>query len=170
MIQKIRYLNLGMVSYIKNNILREAKFSRDKKERYSLKREWDKSKEKILYIMFNPSLADDKKDDPTIRRLISFTKKYNYGGFLVGNIFTTVTPNPKKIDKTTGISDKNLKELFKLIHKVDQIVYAWGNTIEEPQTIKELVSKPKCFGKNFNGTPKHPLYLPSSSKLEKFRD
>ena len=170
MIQNIHYLNLDMVSAIKNNILREAKFSRDKKERYSLKREWDKSKKKILYIMFNPSLADDKKDDPTIRRLISFTKKFNYGGFLVGNIFTRVTPNPKKIDKSTGISDKNLEELFKLINKVDQIVYAWGNNIEEPKTIKELVSKPKCFGKNFNGTPKHPLYLPSSSELESFRD
>ena len=51
-----------MFSAIKNNILREAKFSNDKKERYSLKREWDKSKNKILYIMLNPSLADEKKD------------------------------------------------------------------------------------------------------------
>ena len=52
-----------------------------------------------------------------------FTKKFNYGGFLVGNIFTTVTPNPKKIDKSVGISDKNLEELFKLTNNVDQIVY-----------------------------------------------
>ena len=159
-----------MFSAIKNNMLREAKFSNDNKERYSLKREWDKSKNKILYIMLNPSLADEKKDDPTIRRLISFTKKFNYGGFLVGNIFTKITPNPKEIDTSTGISDKNLEELLKLINEVDQVVYAWGNTIEEPDTIKEQVLKPKCFGKNFNGTPKHPLYLPSSSKLENFRN
>ena len=170
MIQNIRYLNLDMASAIKNNLLRGAKFSRDKKERYSLKREWDKSKKKILYIMLNPSLADDKKDDPTIRRLISFTKKFNYGGFFVGNIFTTITPNPKEIDKSLGISDKNFEELLNLINKVDQIVYAWGNNIEEPQLIKKVISRPKCFGKNFNGTPKHPLYLPSSSELESFRD
>ena len=67
-----------MFSAIKNNMLREAKFSNDKKERYSLKREWDKSKNKILYIMLNPSLADEKKDDPTIRRLMSFTKKFSF--------------------------------------------------------------------------------------------
>ena len=54
-------------------MIREAEFSIDKKERYSLKREWDNSKNKILYIMLNPSLADDKNDDPTIRRLINFT-------------------------------------------------------------------------------------------------
>ena len=150
-------------------MIRRAEFSIDKKERYSLKREWDKSKNKILYIMLNPSLADDKNDDPTIRRLISFTKKYNYGGFLVGNIFTTITPNPKEIDKSKGISDKNFEKLLKLINKVDQIVYAWGDNIEEPQLLKELVLNPKCFGKNLNGSPKHPLYLASETKLINFR-
>ena len=150
-------------------MIRRAEFSIDKKERYSLKREWDKSKNKILYIMLNPSLADDKNDDPTIRRLISFTKKYNYGGFLVGNIFTTITPNPKEIDKSKGISDKNFEKLLKLINKVDQIVYAWGNSVEEPQLLKELILSPKCFGKNLNGTPKHPLYLPKNSKLIDYR-
>ena len=151
-------------------MIREAEFSIDKKERYSLNREWDESKNKILYIMLNPSLADDKNDDPTIRRLINFTKKFNYGGFLVGNIFTKITPNPKEIDKSKGMSDKNFEKLLNLINKVDQIVYAWGNSIEEPKILKELISNPKCFGKNLNGTPKHPLYLPSSSKLESYRD
>lgn len=150
-------------------MIREAEFSIDKKERYSLKREWDKSKNKILYIMLNPSFADDKDDDPTIRRLINFTKKFNYGGFLVGNIFTTITPNPKELDKSKGMSDKNFEELIKLINKVDQIVYAWGSSIEEPQLLKKLVLNPKCFGKNLNGTPKHPLYVPSQTKLINFR-
>ena len=150
-------------------MIREAEFSIDKKERYSLKREWDKSKNKILYIMLNPSFADDKDDDPTIRRLINFTKKFNSGGFLVGNIFTTITPNPKELDKSKGMSDKNFEELIKLINKVDQIVYAWGSSIEEPQLLKKLVLNPKCFGKNLNGTPKHPLYLPSQTELINFR-
>ena len=150
-------------------MIRGAEFSIDKKERYSLNSEWDKSKNKILYIMLNPSFADDKDDDPTIRRLINFTKKFNSGGFLVGNIFTTITPNPKELDKSKGMSDKNFEELIKLINKVDQIVYAWGSSIEEPQLLKKLVLNPKCFGKNLNGTPKHPLYLPSQTKLINFR-
>ena len=119
--------------------------------------------------MLNPSVADEKKDDPTIRRLISFTKKFNYGGFLVGNIFTTITPNPKEIDKSKGMSDKNFEKLLNLINKVDKIVYAWGNSVEEPQHLKELILSPKCFGKNLNGTPKHPLYLPKNSILIDYR-
>lgn len=150
-------------------MIREAKISIDKKERYSLKREWDKSKNKILYIMLNPSLADDNNDDPTIRRLINFSKKFNYGGFLVGNIYSTISPNPKEVDKSDGISDKNLVELLKLINQVEETVYAWGNNACEPEFLKDLVSNPKCFGKNLNGSPKHPLYLPSDSKLMSFR-
>ena len=150
-------------------MIREAKFCNTKKNRYFLKREWDNSKGLLLYIMLNPSVADEIKDDPTIRRLINFTKKFDYGGFLVGNIFTKITPNPKDIDRSKGISDKNFEELFKLIYKVDLIVYAWGNTVEEPQPLKELVLSPKCFGKNLNGTPKHPLYIPKNSKLIAYR-
>jgi hypothetical protein len=89
-------------------LIREAKFCYAKKNRYFLKREWDNSKGLLLYIMLNPSVADEIKDDPTIRRLINFTKKFDYGGFLVGNIFTKITPNPKEIDRSKGISDKNL--------------------------------------------------------------
>ncbi|MDA9749333.1 MAG: DUF1643 domain-containing protein [Bacteroidota bacterium] len=150
-------------------MIREAKISIDKKERYSLKREWDKSKNKILYIMLNPSLADDNNDDPTIRRLINFSKKFNYGGFLVGNIYSTISPNPKEVDKSDGISDKNLVELLKLINQVEEIVYAWGNNAYEPEFLKDLVSNPKCFGKNLNGSPKHPLYLPKNIQLISYR-
>ena len=150
-------------------MIREAKFCETKKNRYSLKREWDSSKGLLLYIMLNPSMADDKNDDPTIRRLINFTKKFNYGGFLVGNIFTKITPNPKEVDKSRGMTNKNFNELLKLINKVDEVVYAWGNLTDEPKELKYLVKSPKCFGKNFNGTPKHPLYLPSNSKFIKFR-
>ncbi len=150
-------------------MIREAKFCEAKKNRYFLKRKWNNSKGLLLYIMLNPSLADEKKDDPTIRRLINFTKKFDYGGFLVGNIFTIITPNPKELDKSKGMSDKNFEEIIKLVNKVDQIVYAWGSSIEEPQLLKKIVLSPKCFGKNLNGTPKHPLYLPSQTKLINFR-
>ena len=169
MILNIHYLNLDMVLAIKNNILRKAKFSNDKKERFSLSRQWDESKRKILYIMFNPSIADNEKDDPTIRRLINFTIKFNYGGFFVGNIFSLITPYPDQINTLNVSSKKNVRELKKLINQVDKVVYAWGNLTEEPKFLKDLVFNPECFGKNLNGSPKHPLYLPSDSKLMSFR-
>ena len=158
-----------MTSIIKNNILRNARFSNDKKHRYKLSRHWDLNKPQILYIMLNPSIGNESIDDPTIRRLLSFTKKFDYGGFFVGNIFTYITPNPKTLDTSIGLTNKNLNVLTNLVSKADEVVYAWGNSIEEPNELKKFISNPMCFGKNLNGTPKHPLYLPSNSKIIKFR-
>jgi hypothetical protein len=158
-----------MTSIINNNILRKARFSIDKKHRYRLSRHWDLNKPQLLYIMLNPSIGNEKIDDPTIRRLLSFTRKFDYGGFFVGNLFTYITPNPKTLDTSIGLTNKNLNILTNLVSKVDKVVYAWGNYIEEPNELKTFISNPMCFGKNINGTPKHPLYLPSDSKLLNFR-
>jgi|TARA_B100001093_G_scaffold211064_1_gene202611 hypothetical protein len=158
-----------MASIIKNNILRSARFSNDKKHRYKLSRHWDLNKPQILYIMLNPSIGNEIIDDPTIRRLLSFTKKFDYGGFFVGNLFTYITPNPKTLDTSIGLTNKNLNVLTNLVSKADVVVYAWGNSIEEPNEFKKFISNPMCFDKNLNGTPKHPLYLHSNSKFIKFR-
>ena len=158
-----------MDSIIKNNILRKARFSNDKKHRYKLSRHWDLNKPQILYIMLNPSIGNESIDDPTIKRLISFTRKFDYGGFFVGNLFTYITPNPKTLDTSIGLTNKNLNVLENLVSKVDNVVYAWGSSIEEPKEFRKFIFNPMCFGKNLNGTPKHPLYLPSSSKIIKFR-
>ena len=158
-----------MDSIIKKNILRKARFSIDKKHRYRLSRHWDLNKPQLLYIMLNPSIGNESIDDPTIRRLLSFTRKFDYGGFFVGNLFTYITPNPKTLDTSIGLTNKNLNILTNLVSKVDKVVYAWGNYIEEPNELKKFISNPMCFGKNINGTPKHPLYLPSNSKLLNFR-
>ena len=154
---------------IKNNILRKAKFSIDKKHRYELSRHWDLSKSDILFIMLNPSIANEDIDDPTIKRLISFTREFKYDGFFVANLYTYITPYSKTLDTSIGLTKLNLKTIKNLVNKVDEVIYAWGNSIKEPQELKNLVKNPKCFGKNLNGTPKHPLYLSSNSKLIKFR-
>ena len=160
---------MDMALSINNNILRKAKFSIDKKHRYELSRHWDLSKSDILFIMLNPSIANEDIDDPTIKRLISFTREFNHGGFFVANLFTYITPYSKTLDTSIGLTKLNLKTIKNLVNKVDGVIYAWGNSIKEPQELKNLVKNPKCFGKNLNGTPKHPLYLSSNSKLIKFR-
>ena len=117
-------------------MIREATFSKDKKNRYLLKRQWDFSKDLILYIMLNPSIADEKKDDPTIRRLINFTKKFDFGGFYVANIFTEISSDPKSINKSKPISKKNKEIILSLAELSKNVVYAWGNSEEEPKFLK----------------------------------
>ena len=150
-------------------ISRFADISNDKKDRFSLSRIWDSKKPKALYIMLNPSYADDELDDPTIRRLIFFSKKFKFGGFYVTNLFTQITPYPKELNMDNNLKKKNLKIISELIKKSDLIVYAWGNLVSEPMQLRKLIESPLCFGINKNGTPKHPLYLRSDTKLQDFR-
>ena len=151
-------------------ISRSADISNDKKERFSLSRIWSSKKPKVLYIMLNPSYADDEIDDPTIKRLIFFSKKFKFGGFYVTNLFTQITPYPKLLNIDSSITNNNLKVIKDLVLKSKTIVYAWGNLKNEPKEFLSIIDNPLCFKKNLNGTPRHPLYLPSSSELESFRD
>ena len=150
-------------------ISRSADISNDKKDRFSLSRIWDSKKPKALYIMLNPSYADNESDDPTIRRLIFFSKKFKFGGFYVTNLFSQITPYPKELNMDNNSKKKNLKIISELIKKSDLIVYAWGNLVSEPMQLRKLIESPLCFGINKNGTPKHPLYLRSDTKLQDFR-
>ena len=153
-----------------STIKRHALLSKDKKYRYSLKRIWDNDKPKVFFIMLNPSLADNYQDDPTIRRLIKFAKLYGYGGFYVGNLFSYITPYPSELlDKDLMFSKKNIHEIKKMIGLTKDVVYGWGNSFEEPEWLKQIISNPKCFGKNKNKTPKHPLYLSYNHKLVNYR-
>jgi len=153
-----------------STIKRYALLSKDKKYRYSLKRIWDNDKPIVFFIMLNPSLADNYQDDPTIRRLIKFAKLYGYGGFYVGNLFSYITPYPSELlDKDLMFSKKNIHEIKKMTGLIKDVVYGWGNSFEEPEWLKQIISNPKCFGKNKNKTPKHPLYLSYNHKLVNYR-
>ena len=95
---------------------REAIISKCGKYRYSLVREWNKNKGKVLFIMLNPSTADDKEDDNTIIRCINFAKDWGYGGLMVGNHFAYRTTYPKELFKTKEPEGKeNLKYIKQMI-------------------------------------------------------
>ncbi|MAM05239.1 MAG: hypothetical protein CMD06_04690 [Flavobacteriales bacterium] len=149
---------------------KKALFSKDQKYRYLLERTWNNSKKKLLFIMLNPSSADSKKDDPTIRRLISFSKKWGYGGFKVCNLYSYVTSSPSTLYSSSNILGyKNKSYIKKQIKNSDCIVYAWGNTEAEPHWLKKIVKTSYCIGINKNGTPKHPLYINSNAKLLNYK-
>ena len=81
-------------------ILREADFSDDRKYRYRLYRSipqvvrWIKP---CLFIMLNPSTADESKDDPTIRRCVSFANRELCTSLTVVNLFSLRATNPKEL-------------------------------------------------------------------------
>ena len=138
-----------------------------KKNRYELWRIWNNQKPLILFILLNPSTADDKNDDKTVKKLIGFTKKYDFGGFYIGNLFSYISssPNPKKFVHN---EIKNINHIKKMKKKCKKVVVGWGNLGNNPIWLSDIGIKPMCFGLNKNGTPKHPLYLSFKTELIKY--
>jgi hypothetical protein len=77
-----------------------ASISSCKKYRYSLDRIRDENKDLCVWIMLNPSIADDNIDDPTIRRVINFSKQYWYWWCHIVNLFSLRSTDPKELKKS----------------------------------------------------------------------
>lgn len=153
--------------HVITDMKKSAIISQYGKYRYQLSRIWDEERPKVLFIMLNPSTADDDVDDPTIRRVINFAKSWNFGGVFVGNLYAFRSTDPKRLkneDNPTG--DDNLQHITKLIGSVEKVIYAWGNNEREPDWLVNLVDTPYCIDVSKNGIPKHPLYLKGDSKYK----
>jgi hypothetical protein len=53
-----------------------ATISADGRYRYRLERWWDEHVPAVLFVMLNPSTADARDDDPTIRRCVAFARRW----------------------------------------------------------------------------------------------
>ena len=137
-----------------------ALLSADNIYRYQLSRIWDEEKPKILFIMLNPSTADEFVEDPTIRRVVNYAKDWGYGGVYVGNLYAFRSTDPKGLKCIADpIGPENINHIQTLISLVDKVIYAWGNEQKEPNWLKKIVETPYCIEISKKGIPKHPLYL-----------
>lgn len=75
-------------------MVKEALLSEDRKYRYILSRTWDEAKPAVLFIGLNPSTADEKSDDSTIRKCINYAKCWGYGKILMANLFAFRSTDP----------------------------------------------------------------------------
>jgi hypothetical protein len=141
-------------------MIKTAILSSDNIYRYELSRIWDDEKPKILFIMLNPSTADEFVEDPTIRRIVNYAKDWGYGGVYVGNLYAFRSTDPKGLNSAEDpVGPENITHIQTLIGLVDKVVYAWGNERKEPEWLKKIVTNPYCIDISKKRIPKHPLYL-----------
>lgn len=149
-------------------IQKRAILDETRKYRYILTRKINQNPP-ILFIMLNPSTADEYQDDPTIRRIIEFTKSWGYGSSIVMNLFAYRSSDPSELKKATNpIGRMNDYYLNLVSNHVDKIIVAWGvngnylNRAEKVVDILPLKNKVFCLEKTKEGYPKHPLYIRSN--------
>jgi hypothetical protein len=153
--------------------------------RYGLGRQWNFERfdqygdplplKCIMWVMLNPSTADADRDDPTIRKIIKFSKAWDFDALLVGNLFAFRTPFPEELRRRSHDTDvvglENNQRLLEMASISYAVMLAWGtHVLARPRCfdvcnlLAPTPSVKLCLGTTKNGSPKHPLYVADSTK------
>lgn len=141
--------------------------------RYRLTRVWDDAFPLVYWVMLNPSTANASVDDPTIRRCVWFAKSWGHGGIDVRNLFAVRSTDPRTLrHEENPVGPDNDSLHLATLPKGGLVVVAWGNhgsmfgrglrVLDLLQVTCDLPLY--CLGWTNQGQPKHPLYVPASTK------
>ena len=156
------------------HVIRAASFSRCGLYRYSLTRRWDSGVGRCVFIGLNPSTADAKVDDPTIRRCMGFTRNWGYNELIMVNLFAYRTPHPELLKKALDpVGPNNRRAVTRSCQSATLVVAAWGahgTFLDQADRLSTIWSQipVHCFGTTLSGQPLHPLYQRTDAKLTQF--
>lgn len=153
-----------------------ALFSACKRHRYLLWREWDLGERTVLWVMCNPSTADQDVLDPTLRRCLRYSRDWGYGGMWVANVFALRSTDPQGLHKFEFPTGRdNDAYLMHAAASCDLVMVGWGvhgSFLGRGEAASKILAKEAvlyCLGVNKDGTPKHPLYLRADAGRELYR-
>ena len=158
-------------------MIRTADFNPERTQRYLLTRSWNDNLPPCLFIMLNPSTADENHLDNTLTRCLDYTMRWKYGKMVVANIFALRSTDPSGLmDYPVPIgfsyNDYIILEAAQDVHHFGGIIICgWGS---QPQLGKMVPDRANyvleyltefplyCLRVNKDGQPGHPLYLPKN--------
>jgi hypothetical protein len=152
-------------------VLGEAVMSDDGAYRYVLNRRWDRERLVLPWIMLNPSVADEKTDDPTIARCMTRALRAGYGGICVLNLFALRATDPASLLRHPDpAGPENNGWLTGLAgdtgHGTAPVVIAWGALTvprlrERAAVVLDILGgcRLECLGTTRDGYPRHPCRL-----------
>lgn len=148
--------------------------------RWTLVRRWD-GRPMLLVVMFNPSTADHRVDDPTITLICAIAQHNGFGGIIVVNAIPLRSSTPADAvamanwDKG-GVCDwhardrlqDNLVVIQTEVARAGAVLLAWGALGERCSDWMDQVeheircsmpqgSEMYCLAKTAGGHPKHPM-------------
>ena len=152
-----------------------AAFSPCGRYRWWLQRCWEPARPPLLFVGLNPSRADGRCDDPTLRRLLGYARAWGFGSLEVLNLFALVAPRPallrRALDPVGGRNDAWIRR--RLLRWPEAAVWiGWGNQGCWRGRDREVLALITCGGRSplalattATGMPRHPLYCPASLTL-----
>jgi|TARA_Y100000310_G_scaffold92194_1_gene89797 hypothetical protein len=174
-----------------------ATFSDDMKYRYRLWRHWDDGLLALMFLLLNPSTADEFENDPTVTRCMERAKRMGFGGVEICNLYAYRATDPKElygppdaaalalddaaINDFDPIGEDNPTEIYAAVGVSGAVICGWGVHGEKiappwPAMVLQGLAlqlegweKPLLhLGLNDDGSPKHPLYIGYDVPVEPF--
>lgn len=149
--------------------------------RYALGKKGNKM---LAVIGANPSTATPEKPDPTVRSIMRIVQHNGYDGWILLNLYPLRVTKPINLPKRCKriIFDQNIAIIHDQLstHPVQGVWLAYGNLgAYRPYFKRAITSIHKILHASklpmlqagrltAKGYPRHPLFLPSNTLLEKF--
>ena len=134
---------------------------------------------RCVFIMLNPSTADERINDPTVRKCIGFAQRWEFGYVDVVNLFAWRATKPQGLLETTNPEGReNERYVTEAVYYASRVVLAWGSHAGHSAQLRDLIlkthlkpqweiirslAKAGTLGQNADSTPKHPLMLAYST-------
>lgn len=128
----------------------------------------------VAWVLCNPSTADHKHDDATVRRAWAFTQSWGYNGmmFVNTNPHRSTNPDAQRIPNASVLA-YNDSYLMDTMTSCALTVCGWGDGAL-PELVKRTALVLHACGPLHSlrvtkaGNPAHPLYLPSNLQPQKW--
>lgn len=129
----------------------------------------------VLFVLLNPSTADETVPDPTLGRCMDFSRQLNAKLVQIVNLYGYRSSEPEDlwiVDDPVGPDNDN--HLEAALVAADLVICGWGTNAKQDRVdaFLALAHKHKvsltALHINADGSPGHPLYLPSNSTLKPY--
>lgn len=151
---------------------RGAVFSTCRRYRYRLWRRISGDPGTVAFIGLNPSTADEREDDPTIRRCIGFARAWGYGRLEMLNLFAFRATKPKVMMaepwpvSPAHAASANDDAILRIGRRADLVIAAWGvpgryrgRALVVRRALQDAHIALHYLRLTKDGHPGHPLYL-----------
>ena len=130
-----------------------------------------------VFVMLNPSTADGETDDATIRKCVSYARRWNYERLEVVNLFAFRATDPRSLlaldDGDDPVGWRNQEYFGRVMGRGGIVICAWGahgGHLGQDEIALGWLDRERCYalGLTKDGHPRHPLYLPLTAELTRF--